>query len=131
MLNKNKTSNTLTTLTLLVQVYLNYLHSTGTQQAAQKQLLVRVSEVSKSRDWSNRYFTEAFTHSTFVIISYLTLFQKKNRQRNKQISRFVFIPELNNKLTTAGYFNENLKLRRNADNRITSTRMFLIRKYLL
>ena len=42
MLNKNETSNTLTTLTLLVQVYLNYFHSTGTQKAAQTQLLVGV-----------------------------------------------------------------------------------------
>ena len=37
MLNKNETSNT---LTLLVQVYLNYFHLTGTQQAAETQLLV-------------------------------------------------------------------------------------------
>ena len=82
MLNKNETSNTLTTLTLLVQVYLNYFHSTGTQQAAQKQLLVGVIGSFEKSDSSNRYFTEAFTHSTFVIISYFTLFQKKNRQRN-------------------------------------------------
>ena len=104
MLNKNETSNTLTTLTLLVQVYLNYFHSTGTQQAAQTQLLVGViGSFEKSRlDLIGIYFTEAFTHSTFVIILYFTLFQKKNRQRNKQISRFVFIPEVNNKLTTAG-----------------------------
>ena len=42
--------------------------------------------------------------STFIIL-YFTLFQeKKKKQRNKrfQISRFVFIPEVNNKLTTAG-----------------------------
>ena len=101
MLNKNETSNTLTTLTLLVQVYLNYFHSTDTQQH-KRNFWLGLSEVSKSRDSSNRYFTEAFTHSTFVIILYFTLFQKKNRQRDKQISRFVFIPEVNNKPTTAG-----------------------------
>ena len=101
MLNKNETSNTLTTLTLLVQVYLNYFHSTGTQQH-KRNFWLELSKVSKSRDSSNRYFTEAFTHSTFVIILYFTLFQKKNRQRDKQISRFVFIPEVHNKLTTEG-----------------------------
>ena len=57
MLNKNETGNTLTTLTLLfynmlkrVQVYLNYFHSTGTQQVAQTQLLVGViGSFEKSR----------------------------------------------------------------------------------
>ena len=73
------------------------------QQPAQTQLgWLELSEVSKSQDSSNRYITEAFTHSTFVIILYFTLFQKQNRQRTKQISSFVFIPEVNNKLTTAG-----------------------------
>ena len=52
----------------------------------------------------NEFEKEAFTHSTFVIILYFSLFQEKNKQRNKrfQISRSVFIPEVNNKLTTAG-----------------------------
>ena len=101
MLNKNETSNT---PTLLVHVYLNII--TFIQRVRSKQqkrsFWLELSEVSKSRDSSNRYFTEASTHSTFVIILYFTLFQKKNRQRNKQISRFVFIPEVNNKLRTAG-----------------------------
>ena len=96
------TSFNLTRALKRVQVYLNYFHSTGTQQVAQTQLWLELSEVSKSRDSSNKYFTEAFTHSTFVIILYFTLFQEKNRKRNKQISRFVFIPEVNNKLTSAG-----------------------------
>ena len=73
-----------------------------TLQQHKRNFWLELSEVSKSRDLSNRYITEAFTHSTFVIILYFTLFQKKNRQRNKQISRFVFIREVNNKLTTAG-----------------------------
>ena len=34
-------------------------------------------------------------------------------------------------LMVCKHYNENLKLRRNADNKITSTRMFLIKKYLL
>ena len=76
-----------------------------------KTLLVckHYSSTNATFGWSYRKFRkvetraiEAFTHSTFVIILYFTLFQKKNRQRNKQISRFVFIPVVNNKLTTAG-----------------------------
>ena len=101
MLNKNETSNT---LTLLVNVYLNII--TFIQRVRSKQqkrnFWMELSEVSKSRDSSNRYFTEASTHSTFVIVFYISTFPKKNRQRNKQISRFVFIPEVNNKLRTAG-----------------------------
>ena len=34
-------------------------------------------------------------------------------------------------LVVCKHYNENLKLRRNADNRITSTRMVLIKKNLL
>ena len=34
-------------------------------------------------------------------------------------------------LVVCKHYNENLKLRRNADNRITSARMFLIKKYFL
>ena len=100
MLNKNETSNT---LTLLVQVYLNIIPFIQRVRSKQKKrnFWLELSDVSKSRDSSNRYFTEASTHSTCVIL-YFTLFQKKNRQRNKQISRFVFIPEVNNKLRTAG-----------------------------
>ena len=96
MLNKNETSNT---LTLLVQVDLNQRVRSKQQK---RNFWLELSEVSKSRDSSNTYFTEASTHSTFVIILYFTLFQKKNSQRNKQISRFVFIPEVNNKLRNAG-----------------------------
>ena len=47
MLIKNETSNT---LTLVVKVYLNYFQSTGTQQAAETQLLVGViGSFEKSR----------------------------------------------------------------------------------
>ena len=64
-----------------------------------------VGETDCSQGTSDMSFTEAFTHSMFVIILYFTLFPEKNKQRNKrfQISRFVFIPEVNNKLTTAGF----------------------------
>ena len=83
MLNKNETSNT---VTLLVQVYLNYFHSTGTQQAAEQKrnFWLELSEVSKSRDSSNRYFTEASTHSTLLF--YISHFFK--RKTDKETSKF-------------------------------------------
>ena len=78
--------------------------------ALSKGFWLDLSEVSKSRDSSNRYFTEAkqtiieaLMHSTVFIILYFTLFQE-NWQTNKRFQnlRFVFIPEVNNKLTAAG-----------------------------
>ena len=51
---------------------------------------LELSEVSKSRDSSDRYFTEAFMHSTFVIILYFTLFQEKKQTKKQTILNFTF-----------------------------------------
>ena len=83
---------------------------------------LRQIEDSSNLDFPEMKIIKVFTRFTFTvsiyIISCFTPFQENNKKiKRYQVSQFVFIPEF----SAFARVNENPKLRRDAENKTTST----------